>query len=559
MKTNCIKILGLFLAFVGVANAQDSTYTDFDGKKITITGEGTVTVNYGKKIGDDPLFKDSSKIETEVKYYFLDKKAASNFKVKTIKAPKIKITEPLEKIRKRYVAFGINDFKTSPYAELAYTTLRNRKYSAGFEARHFSQKQGVGSPIDALYGNSEVALFGKKFYEGKTLYATGSFENNTLNFHGFNPDAFLTYDEAAFKRGIGKFDVELGINSNLKDQNKWGYDVNLNYQELSMESMTTVENKVDLNANINKYMEWKKYEWFKGVFNLDYQASYLNSGKPNGDHESLFFKVFPSFDFKLKDIDLKIGAQTFYQNNTKKFNAMPFAEADFGFVKDVLHIFGRFQNDYQRLSYLDYVYENPFVAPSQEILNVNTPLDFMAGLKGAFSSNSSFNVGFRYRQFKEMPIFFNLPTDAIRQFNVITDEVTNRQGFAEFIQEGKKLKLISKLEYNLYDVFNNEAYNMPAIFAETRLAYNLQDKIVVGTELFFYGEQLGLDSYDVDGNPVTNKIDPIFDFNIDVRYNYSDKLGAFLRTNNILNTKHYRWDQYANYGFNFLIGVDYNF
>ena len=559
MKTNCIKILGLLFAFVGVANAQDSTYADFDGKRIVVPGEGTVTVNYGKKIGDDPVFKDSSKIKTEVKYFFLDKKATSNFKVKTIKAPKIKITEPLEKIRKRYVAFGINDFNTSPMAELAYTTLRDRKYSAGFEARHISQKQNVGSPIDALYGNSEVALFGKKFYKGKTLHASGSFENNTLNLHGFNEDAFLSYSEDVFKRGIGKFDVELGITSNVKDQNKWGYDVGLNYQELSMESMTTVEHKIDLNANINKYTEWKKYEWFKGVFNLDYVASYLNSGRPSSDHESGFFKVFPSFDLKLKDIDLKVGAKAFYQTNNKKFNAMPFAEADFGFVKDVLHIFGRFQNDFQRLSYLDYVYENPFVASSQEIANVNMPIDFMAGMKGAFSTNSSFNLGFRYRYFSSMPIYYNLQSDAIGDFKVLTDKVTNRQGFGEFIQEGKKLKLIAKLEYNLYDVYNNEAYNLPEIFAETRLAYNLQDKIVVGTDLFFYGEQLGLVSYDSNNKPVTTTINPIFDFNIDVKYNYSDKLGAFLKTNNILNTKHYRWDQYANFGFNILIGVDYNF
>lgn len=547
--------------FVGTVSAQDSTNTDFDGRRIVVPGEGTVTVNYGKKIGDDPLFKDSSQIETKVKYYFLDKKTPSNFKVKTIKAPKIKITEPLEKITKRYVAFGINDFKTSPMAELRYTTLRNRKYSAGFEASHFSQKQGVGSPIDALYGNSEVALFGKKFYTGKTLYASGTYENNTLNLHGFNDAGFLSYEEHLFKRRLGKFDAEVGLTSNNKDDSKWGYDVNLNYQEFSMESMTTVEHKVDFIANLNKYTEWKKYDWFKGVFNLDYKVSYLNSGRPSGDHESVFFEVFPSYDFKFKDIDLKVGAKSFYQNNTKKFRAMPFVEADFSFVKDVLHIFGRFQNDYQRISYLDYAYENPFIASSQQVLNVGTPIDFMAGLKGAFSTKSSFNVGFRFRKFKEMPIYYNLASNAVGDFGVLTDKVVNRQGFGEFIHEGKKLNLISRLEYNLYDVFKNEAYNLPAIFAETRLAYNLQGKIVVGTDLFFYGQQLGLVEYDANANnkPVTATIDPIFDFNIDVRYNYSKKLGAFLRTNNILNTKHYRWDQYANYGFNVLLGVDFNF
>ena len=238
---------------------------------------------------------------------------------------------------------------------------------------------------------------------------------------------------------------------------------------------------------------------------------------------------------------------------------MPYLEADWSFVKEVLHIFCRFQNDYKRLSYLDYVYENPFIANYQDILNVNVPVDFMGGIKGAFSSNSSFSLGFRYRNYKSMPIYYNLSNNPILEFNVVEDKVVNRQGFLEFLHEGKKLNVLTKIEYNLYDVFNLEAYHLPALYGETRLGYKLQDKFVLGTDLFFYGEQLGIESFNQNGRPNTITINPIFDFNIDFRYNYSQKLGAFIKTNNILNTKHQRWDQYANYGFNMLVGVDYNF
>lgn len=556
-------IIPLLLLITGAVNAQvaesDTIKGKVDGSVIKLDGDGKVTVNYGNKIGDDPLYQDSAKIKTEVKYNFLDKKAASNFKVKTIKAPKIRMVEPLDKIRKRYVAFGINDFSTAPMAELSYATLRNRKYSAGFDMTHFSQKQGVGAAIDALYGNSTVALYGKKFFDGKTVYGSADYENNVFNFYGYDADQFLLSNEKDFKRGVGKFSVTTGITSNLKDQTKWGYDVNFNYNELSLDNMATVEHKVDLNANANKYMEWKKFDWFKGVFNLDYQASYLNSGRPLSDHESFFFKVFPSFDLKLKELDLTFGGKAFYQTDNKKFNGMVYLEGDFAFVKDVLHIFGRFQNDYKRLSYLDYVQENPFVANFQEIVNVNTPIDFMGGIKGAFSSNSSFSLGFRYRDYKSMPLYYNLSSSPTMEFNVVTDAVINRQGFAEFLHEGKKLDLLTRVEYNLYDVYNNEAYHLPAIYGETRLSYKMQDKFVLGTDLFLYGKQLALDSFDSNGKPVTKTLDAIFDFNIDIRYNYSEKLGAFIKTNNILNTKHVRWDQYANYGFNLLVGIDYNF
>lgn len=554
-------IIVFFLIATSVVNGQVAsadTTGKLPGMKIKLKGTGNVTVNYGKKIGDDPLFKDSAKIETEVKYEFLDKKAPSNFKIKTIKAPKLRMSEPLEKINKRYVAFGINDFRTSPMAQLSYTTIRNRDYSAGYNMSHFSQKQSTGQAIDALYGNSEVSLYGKKFYQGRMLYGSADYENNTFNFFGFDKDQFLQVNEEVLIRSVGRYNLIGGVKSNLKDETKWGYNINVNYKSLSMDNMANVEHKVDFNGSTNKYMELKKYQWFKGVFHMDYSASYLNSGRPGSDHESVLFNIFPSFDLKLDQMDLKVGFKTFYQTDNKKLNPMAYVEADFSFVKDVLHIFGRLQNDYQRLSYLDYVYQNPFVANNQEILNVNTPIDFMGGFKGAFSSNSSFSVGLRYRHFLSMPLYYNIASNPLGQFQVITDEVKNRQLFAEFIHEGKKLNLLAKGEFNKYDVYKNEPYQLPEIYMETRLSYKLQDKFVLGVDLFFYGEQLGLESFDYD-RPQTIKIDPILDFNIDFRYNYSKKLGAFLKTNNILNTNHQRWDQYSNYGFNMLVGVDYNF
>ena len=561
--TKSFKNILSLLVFCSVTSYAQTDLSDttkiVDGMKIYIPGEGRVTVNYGKKIGDDPLFMDSSKIETKVEYFFLDKKTTSGFKVNTIKAPKIRMLEPLEKIRKRFITFGINDFKTTPMAELRYSTLRNRKYNFGFDMKHFSQKQNVGSPIDAIYGNSTVSIYGKRFLKDKTIYGSADYDNNVFNFHGFDKDQFLYFEEKDFKRGVGKITLNTGVKSNIKDQSRWSYNVEVNYQELSLDNMATVEHKLDLDVNANKYFNWSKYEWLEGVFNIDYKTSYLNSGRPGRDHESFYFEFAPSFDLQFKEIDFTAGVQTFYQTNSKTFSGMPYLEGDWSFVKDVLHIFGRFQNDYKRLSYLDYVYENPFIANYQDILNVSIPVDFMGGIKGAFSSNSSFSLGFRFRNYKSMPIYYNLSSSSTLEFNIVEDQVVNRQGFFEFLHESKKLNVLTKIEYNLYDVFNLEAFHLPAFYGETRFVYRLQDKFVLGTDLFLYGKQLGIESFKDNGKPNTTTIDPIFDFNIDFRYNYSQKLGAFFKTNNILNTKHQRWDQYANYGFNMLIGIDYNF
>lgn len=562
-----LKYLYILFAFIysGV-NAQSNTDStvvpvgNVGETKIIVPGIGYLDYNIGQKIGDDPIFKDSVDVKTEIDYNFVDQKVPSNFKVKTIKAPKLNLSEPLEKINKRYVALGVNDFTSAPFAQLSYSTLRNRKYSAGFEMDHISQNQGVGSDENAKFGNSNVAIYGKKFYDNKTIYGDANYSYDLLNFYGLNKESYAVYDPSILKRGIGQFDINAGIKSRFNESSRlWGYVLDLNYKELSLDERAVVEHRVILNSSIHKYVEFNKYDWLKGLFNLDFTTDYLNSGKFE-DHESILFNVFPSFDFKLNNLDLIVGGKAYYQTQEpRRFTGMLFANADFAFVKDVLHIFAELKNDYQRLSYIDYVDENPFVFNFLDVVNKRTPLHFTGGLKGAFSANSSFNLGFKYVDYNELPMYYNVGEVGLNQFKVLTDKVTHRQGFVEFIYEGKKLNVVSKGEYNLYDVFKYEALHLPTLYGEVRAAYNLQDKFVVGTDLFLYGTQQGLEGFDNSGRVITKDLDPIFDFNIDVRYNYSSKLGAFLRTNNILNTKHMRWDQYASYGINFLVGVDYNF
>ena len=97
------------------------------------------------------------------------------------------------------------------------------------------------------------------------------------------------------------------------------------------------------------------------------------------------------------------------------------------------------------------------------------------------------------------------------------------------------------------------------MYTEVNANYNIQDKIVIGADLFLYGKQIALKDFDISNRPITAELDPIFDFNLNIKYNYTKRLGGFLRLNNLLNTKHVRWDQYSSYGLNFLFGVGYSF
>lgn len=526
-------------------------------KNYAVDGSGKLTYRYGKKIGDDPVFKDTVKVDSEVDYNFIDKKLNSGFEVKPIKAPKLNMLEPLQKIYKGYTAIGVNDFKTPPYFDFNYSTIRNRHYNAGFGMNHISQHQDINDAEEGRYTNSNVSVFGKKFYKHKTWYSSADYNYNTFRFYGFNPDDVSDINEDEIANGYSVLKAQTGLKSNVKGKKKTGYDVKLNYDQLIESRFAVVEHKVGLESNINWFVKTKPVDF---IADIDLGASYLNSGRVLGDHSSMLFDLAFTATKKSKKYDVVIGVKSFFQTSQERqIWAFPFFEADYSVVKDVLHVYGRVTTDYNRNSYLDYIVQNPFIRNQEDVITSITKQDIMAGLKGAFNSKSSFNLGIRYKNHSNLPLYYNEGNQYYNKFRLIADEVEHRQAFAEFVWDGKKLDFSAKGEYNIYDVYKNEAFHLPNLYAELGASYNLQDKIEVATQVFMYGNQLALDHFNSEGRAVTKDLDAFVDFNIDLKYHYTKRLGAFFKVNNILNTKQAQWDQYANYGMNFLFGVDYSF
>lgn len=539
------------------AQVQTDSVGVLGSKSYNVDGDGKLTYRYGKKIGDDPVFKDTVKVDSEVGYSFIDKKLNSDFEVKPIKAPKLNMLEPLQKIYKAYGAIGVNDFETPPYFDFNYSSIRNRHYNAGFGMHHISQQQDINDAEEARYSNSEVNFFGNKFYKNKTWYSSVDYAFNTFRFYGFNPEDIKEINEDEIAHGYSILNAETGLKSNVKGKKKSGYDIKLNYDQLIENHFAVAEHKVELESKLNKYVKTNAIDF---IADLDFGISYLNSGRVGDDHASTLFDLAVTATKKSEKYDLVVGFKSFFQTTQKRqIWAFPFIEADYSVVKDVLHVYGRVTTDYNRNSYLDYVVQNPFISNEEDVITSITKQDIMGGLKGAFNSKSSFNIGLRYKNHSNLPLYYNIGNQYYNKFKLIADRVEHRQAFAEFAWDGKKLDFSAKGQYNIYDVYKNEAFHLPNLYAELGASYNLQDKIEVGTQVFMYGKQLALEEFDTDGRPLTKDLDGFVDFNININYHYTKRLGAFLKVNNILNTKQTQWDQYANYGLNFLFGVDYSF
>ena len=327
--------------------------------KIIIDGHGSLTYKYGFKIGDDPIFKDTVKVNSEVGYSFVDEKVNSDFQVKAIKAPKLNMLEPLVKLHKGYVALGLTGFKTPPYFDFNYSTIRNRRYNAGFAVNHISQEQKINGNDNARYTNSNATFFGKKFYKNSTWYSSLDYDYNSFRSYGFNEDQVdgSNEDELMFGYSIAK--VETGLKSNVKKKGKFGYDVSMVYDQFLEDQLAVAEHKVGLESNFNWLVKTKPMDF---IMDIDFGASYLNSAAISSEHSSVVFDLGFKLNKKSKKYDVSVGVKSFFQTNDKRnLWAFPFIQADYSFVKDVLHVFGRLTTDFSRKSYLDFADVNPFI------------------------------------------------------------------------------------------------------------------------------------------------------------------------------------------------------
>lgn len=567
MNIRSINIILLIIGFTHLLTAQ--TTEDIDEKKsveINIVGAGKVTYEKGKKINEEPEFKDTVKVKSEFNYTTTEQKIEGEYEVEPINAPKITILEPLQKLYKANLTLGVNDFVTPPYFDFSYTKLRDKKFSAGFTLNHFSSGIKADGLDQSKFQENHIGVFGKKITEKHTFYANADYEYDRFRYYGFD-QKLLEIPKDSSKIYYSFLNANIGFKKNVTDEKEWNYKANVAYDQFFSADQIQ-EHLITTSTDLGKFFEptfLNKFFNKKGVAYFDGKASvaYLSSQDSIQNINSTLIEVIPTANLKHDRLDMTIGFRmNYFAGTNNSFRLYPIAELDFTVAKDILIIYGSIDGEYKRNHYLTYFQSNPFISTQLNNTTTNNSYNIVGGLKGALSSKSSFNVGFKSMKFNDEVFFVNdLNTKGIRKFTIWQTDLNQEQLFGEFIFENKKFRTNGLLELNTYSTSQYEAFHRPDLYAELGFSYNLQDKIKVGTDLYYFGTQIAPteDVFTGANNVSTVTLDPILDFNFNVNYIYSNKFNAFMLINNILSQNHQRWNQYPNYGINFMLGLNYSF
>jgi hypothetical protein len=232
---------------------------------------------------------------------------------------------------------------------------------------------------------------------------------------------------------------------------------------------------------------------------------------------------------------------------------------------DEFGFYGEFSGDVQRNTYFSFVNENPFLGPSEQLLNTINTYKIEGGIEGQFQEAFHYRAGINVSRLNQMHFFVNSLSDSSRFEIVYDDKSTVFNINAELgFKISDVYSLGSRLDLYQYDLNIQEAaWHRPLWEVRVNNQFTPFEKLLVQANVNFMG---GLKAkqyqYEAFSNPPPFEIvnlKTIADLQLKADFKITDRLSIFAEGNNILNGKNTRWQNYPVRGIQLIGGASFKF
>ena len=584
--TNSLSIgklsLGVMLLLVSqISLAQDKK--QIGNETVNVVKPYTPKISDASKVKEVPDLDDEGNAKKEtIKYTIFSFPVASTFTPSKGKAEGVE-KEKQAHLFKNYATAGIGNYGTFIGELFVNHDLNNTDYVGGM-FRHHSSQGGIKQVEldDRFYDTSLDLMYGSNQKDLSWNIDLG-LQNQIYNWYGL-PTGFGNALSPQDRRSlVNSINPRQSYNTIFLGGNIAFSESILNKMSLKFSHFTDIYNTSENRFYIKPTVEFDVMDSaVKTDIILDYvggtfEKNYMTNTQPL-KYGFTNLGISPSFVMLKEDWTLNIGAAIFYSienQNTNKLFVYPKFNASYKVVGDLMIFYAGAEGNLKQNSYQDLVDSNPFLSPTLFIKPTDQQYDIFAGLKGKLTNNLSYNVKGSY---------INERNKALFRSNDYTENTANENyafgnSFQVVYDDMRTLNFYGELKADFSDnvtfgvngsfsSFKNdnqsEAWNLPAIKVNTSLDFNITKKWFAGANLFYVGERKDYKTnmdivYIVapSQNPITLK--SYFDVNANVGYNYSDRLTAFIRANNIANNGYQKWLNYPVQSFQLILGANYKF
>jgi hypothetical protein len=568
---NYIKNISVFLVFIlAIVNGFSQNDTIIETAAI---GTGDRIIKPTKKTPLTPkLIGDTSKSQIKSSFLFYEYKANSEFQLQSISPAKLKIIDPLDKLKRGYIKGGIGMY-TTPLVEVYYNSLRSKNSSWGIHGRHISSNSTIKGTGFSGMSENKASAFYQHYYKKFSVTGEINYERSGNHFYGFNSEDTVI-DKNDIKQAFNNIGGKVSFSSFDTDTGDINYKGSLGYTHY-FDKYNASENNVVLDLSASKMQN-------KEIYGVDFGVDFNNYSSIKGlplegvwnwpmnenTVNNTLIKVVPNITTSGKKWYARVGLGIFADVNDKtSFHFYPNAEAKYSF-HDIFVPYIGINGGLERNSFRSLTNENPFLLSQVTLQNTNTRYNVYAGVRGSISNKVSFNAQVARKSVYGNALYYNDTTYSIQnKMDVLYDSMDVTEISAQVMyDQTDKLRVYVNGKYSFFSPLNQEhVWNTPALDITVGGIYDLADKILVRADAYFLGTRKAKSLVYVDGaetnsdNTYSINLKPIIDFNLGFEYRYNKSISAFLNFNNIISRKYQQYYLYPVQGINIMGGATLRF
>ena len=546
-------IVSLFFLSV-IAQAQDKKNDTPTGTpSANITEEIEVIRPYKPVLADavkirrNPDMNSNKVFKPVLTYSVIDKKLNLNSNIKELQAQQM-ADERLSVLSNNYIKMGAGNFNTAQ-AEAYFNSGRDAALQTGAYLKHLSQQ---GNLEKQQFSNQEMGIFGRSVADNYSISGNLSYDRRSTFFYGFVPTSSAAIDKS--KQGLSTIAAEAEIMNNYSQSSPFNYAASINaYQFSTIDDAK--ESSVLLRGSFNKEIS---------LFNvgLNTSADFTSTKDATYNLGNNILRANPYLNFKGKGYDLILGAnivQEFGANS--RLNIFPSVSAELPVVPEYAVVFAGLNGDVLKTSIRDLALENPFLNKNLAIKNSLERINVQAGVKGNVGAEFGYNIMGFYKNIDNMQLMVNNQS-IVNRFDVIYDNGTSTVFGLEGELNVKASDVFSiggKAQLFKYDLANQtHAWFKPTLRLISNARAQVNQKLFLDAELLFQGETNARVNA-IGGGFSSSTLKGFIDLSAGAEYKVHNKIGVYLRANNLTGQSYQRYLYYPKMGLTLLGGANYSF
>jgi hypothetical protein len=447
-----------------------------------------------------------------------------------------------------YIKVGFGSLKT-PYVQAGFSFGDGNTAGANIYARHVSS-QGKRDFQDFTSTQVKVSGF-YKTAQNMELDASVGMKADKTNKYGYQPST-LTFPTDSIKQNFQTISVRAGAHNINKTE------FGLNYSpQIGFDIFTDNLKNNESNTVVDLPLEKTIGQDFAVKLGLTFDLTRLSPKNKSGAVNNTMYYISPSVLYKKSNFNLQAGIRPSWDN--KSFKMFPNILADVGTADQRFTFQIGWTGYLRKTSYQYLASQNPWLWLPSTFLNTKIEERF-AGFKGSVGDHFSYSAKVAFNKINDQPLFINdtSATGDGKSFRVVNERdlnVVNVGGELGY-NVGENFSLITSLSFNQYTGLTDNAKAWGLIPLELNTALRLQ----VIKDLWLKGDLFawsGPQYLKKDGS--SGKLGGAFDLNAGLEFKITKNLNLWTQFNNIFNQEYQRWNQYPNYGFNFVAGIVFLF